>query len=250
VGAAAAAPAARPRRAARGTPRARTGAPGGRRRAIAVTGTGVPSPRRARRRGEGAQLRAEILAAAERLLLRTGDRDAVSIRAVADAVGVTPPSIYLHFADKGELLYEVCQRHFRALDERMLAAGAQADDPLESLLRRGLAYVRFGLENPEHYRILFMARSDELPGRADDELEDSASFEHMVEAVHRCMDADLMRREDPRTVTIGLWATAHGLTSLFIAKPNFPWPDRLALAEQVLTAHCQGLLAEEGDPGG
>jgi AcrR family transcriptional regulator len=174
----------------------------------------------------------------------------VSIRAVADAVGVTSPSIYLHFEDKGELLYEVCQRHFRALDERMVAAAARTDDPLESLLRRGLAYVSFGLENPEHYRILFMAREDELPGRAGKELEDSASFAHMVSAVVRCMDAGVMRRDDPRTITIGLWATAHGLTSLFIAKPNFPWPDRLALAERVLRTHCVGLVGEGGDPGG
>ena len=56
------------------------------------------------RRGEGERLREEILDAAERLLIETGNRDAVSIRAVAEAVGVTPPSIYLHFADKTELL--------------------------------------------------------------------------------------------------------------------------------------------------
>jgi len=50
------------------------------------------SPRRHRaRRGEGARLREEILAAGTRLLLETGDEEAVSIRAIAQAVGVTPP---------------------------------------------------------------------------------------------------------------------------------------------------------------
>jgi AcrR family transcriptional regulator len=44
-------------------------------------------------RGQGEQLREEILAAAERLLAKTEDTDAVSIRAVADAVGVASPSI-------------------------------------------------------------------------------------------------------------------------------------------------------------
>ena len=68
------------------------------------------SPRRARaRRGEGPRLREEILAAATRLLAETGDEEAVSIRAVAEAVGVTPPSIYLHFADKTELIFAVCE---------------------------------------------------------------------------------------------------------------------------------------------
>jgi AcrR family transcriptional regulator len=167
----------------------------------------------------------------------------VSIRAVADAVGVTPPSIYLHFADKDELLHEVCERHFALLDERMLAAGAGANDPLDSLLLRGLAYVRFGLENPEHYRILFMAAEKATAHHDDGEIiEKSASLRHMVEAVQRCMDAGLIREDDPRLVTLGLWATAHGLTSLLIAKPSFPWPEPYQLAERILRSHVNGLL--------
>jgi AcrR family transcriptional regulator len=52
-----------------------------------------PSRRPRLPKGEGRQLRDEILAVAERMLLETGSQEAVSIRAVADAVGVTPPSI-------------------------------------------------------------------------------------------------------------------------------------------------------------
>ena len=101
--------------------------------------------------------------AAERLLVETGDEEAVSIRAVADAVGVTPPSIYLHFADKNELMFAVCERQFERLDREMEGAAAKSDDPLESLRLRGKAYVRFGLENPEQYRILFMGKSKATP---------------------------------------------------------------------------------------
>jgi AcrR family transcriptional regulator len=125
---------------------------------------GGSSLRRTRaRRGEGERLREEIIAAAERLLIRSGDAEAVSIRAVADAVGVTPPSIYLHFTDKIELLFAVCARHFQALDHYMEKAVAGVDDPVEPLLRRGRAYIRFGLENPEPYRILFMSKPGATP---------------------------------------------------------------------------------------
>ena len=99
-------------------------------------------------RGEGDRLRDEILAATEKLLLKTGDESAVSIRAIADAVGVTPPSIYLHFADKDELIYSVCQLQFRKLDEVVSETTAGVDDPLEQLRRRGQAYVRFGVGPP------------------------------------------------------------------------------------------------------
>jgi AcrR family transcriptional regulator len=111
--------------------------------------------------------RDEILAAGTRLLLETGDEEAVSIRAIAQAVGVTPPSIYLHFADKTELIYAICGELFRTLDHEMAAAAAGVDDPLEELRRRGRAYVRFGLENAEAYRVLFMHHKDEIPETVD-----------------------------------------------------------------------------------
>ena len=62
-----------------------------------------PLRRRRAPRGSGEQLREEILDATTELLLETGHAKAVSIRSVAQRVGVTPPSIYLHFADKDAL---------------------------------------------------------------------------------------------------------------------------------------------------
>jgi AcrR family transcriptional regulator len=63
----------------------------------------VPARPRARR-GEGDKLRDHLLTATERLMIESGGADTVSIRAIADAVGVTPPSIYLHFPDKEALI--------------------------------------------------------------------------------------------------------------------------------------------------
>ena len=72
--------------------------------------------RRARaRRGEGEHLREEILEAATRLVAETGSVDAVSMRMIADAVGVSPPSLYLHFADKSELVFACCDAQFSRL---------------------------------------------------------------------------------------------------------------------------------------
>src|SRR5262249_4490602 len=126
---------------------------------MTVTRASTVRARPRSRRGEGEKLRDDLLDATERLMLESGDADAVSIRAIADAVGVTPPSIYLHFPDKESLIFAVCERHFEAFDLVIEEAGNSTDDPVESLRRRGQAYVRFGLENPEPYRILFMTRS-------------------------------------------------------------------------------------------
>jgi AcrR family transcriptional regulator len=184
--------------------------------------TTAPTHRRRARRGEGDRLREEILDAAERLLIERGSEDAVSIRAIADAVGVTPPSIYLHFADKEELFVAVCDARFEELDRRSEEAAAGATDPMDEVRRRGEAYIRFGLDNPEQYRILFLDYQPHT--NAADQVEKWACLQHMVDAVARAMDAGMITRADPFFVTLQLWAAAHGLTSLLITKPNVPWP--------------------------
>src|ERR687889_2900768 len=103
-------------------------------------------------RGKGAELRGELLRAAMDLLTETGEEDAVSLRAVAQRVGVSVPSIYLHFADKQALLDAVCEEVFAALDTAMQSAAADAPNVFEGLRRQGVAYVEFAIANPEHYR--------------------------------------------------------------------------------------------------
>lgn len=195
------------------------------------------------RRGEGQKLKEHILAAAEQLLLETGDEDAVSIRAVAKKVGVTPPSIYIHFPDKAELIFQVCDKLFRDLDERFEAAAAGVDDPLESLMLRGKTYVQFGLEHPEHYRIMFMNNPGSTPDRYKAGMgQGDGAFGHLVEAVQRCIDGGALPPQDPLNAAIALWVTAHGITSLLLAKPHFPWPDdREALIEGLCRTAVTGL---------
>ena len=202
-----------------------------------------PAGRPRSRRGEGERLRDEILAAAERLLLRTADEDAVSMRAIAEEAGVAPPSIYLHFADKSELLFEVCERHFAALDAATSSAAAQGDGPLDALRLRGEAYFRFGLEHPEHYRILFLGKPTTTPPAwLSEKLAEAAALGHLVEDVQRCVDAGVLRPGvDPFLVAIGLWMAIHGAVSLMIAKPAFPWPDPEVVLDHVLDTQVFGL---------
>jgi AcrR family transcriptional regulator len=197
--------------------------------------------RRRARRGQGEKLREEIIAATERLLIRTGDMEQVSVRAVADAVDVTTPSIYLHFADKLELVFAVCEKHFADFDRTLEEAAAQSDDPLESLRLRGQAYVRFGLEHPEEYRILFMSKPAATPeGWSNERLMGNAAFGHLVQGVDRCLEAGVIAPGNPVLVASGLWAVVHGITSLLIANRGLVWPVE-ELVDHVVGAHLAGL---------
>ena len=151
-------------------------------------------------------------------------------------------SFQLQFEDKNELIFAVCERQFERLDRVTEEAAAASDDPLESLRLRGKAYVRFGLENPEHYRILFMGKAKATPEEFDDErLRVAASFDHLVGAVQRCMDAGEIPHSDAFFVALGMWIAVHGLTSLLIAKPDFPWPGAEDLVDHFCSVHVAGL---------
>jgi AcrR family transcriptional regulator len=209
----------------------------------------VASRRPRARKGEGAALRDEILDATERLLLETGSAEAVSIRAVADRVGVTPPSIYRHFADKNDLIFEVCARHFAALDDLLARAAEGIDDPVDRLRAMGLAYIRFGLANPEPYRILFMTGADDTPEEYKAVvLRDNAAFEQGRRCTQACIDAGRFRPgfTDAYRLAIGFWARVHGLTSLLIAKPQFPWPaDQDAFVDEYASICLAGVARDE-----
>jgi AcrR family transcriptional regulator len=201
--------------------------------------TAPAHPRRRARRGEGERLREEILVAARAMLAETNDADAVSIRAVAERVGVSTPSIYLHYADKTALLDAVCEAVFADLDQAMEAAAATTEDPFDALRLRGNCYVRFALENPEQYRLAMMR----MPGHQDsspnafsaDDIVAGPTHKHLTEAVQRCIDIGVFAPgTDPLIVTTGLWAAAHGAVSLCLAKPDLVGDQALALCEMVI----------------
>lgn len=193
-------------------------------------------------RGSGELLADEIRQAATDLLLSRGGEAGVSIRAVADAVGVTPPSIYLHFKDKEELLDAVCARYFEQFDAVMMAASASCEDVVERGLAQGLAYVRFAIDNPVIFRAAF-ARATTTPTQTDEVLMASA-FQHFSETVVDLMDEGLLPPGDVVPVVLKLWSVAHGVAALMTAKPGLPWGDDLSLAEGVLRAAFHGFVQE------
>jgi AcrR family transcriptional regulator len=197
------------------------------------------------RRGEGEKLREEILAAVSALLDETNDEAAVSIRAIAERVGVTPPSIYRHFADKDEMLGAVCADVFVQLTAGIAQAAASATSPIDALAGAGRCYVEFGLAHPEHYRLVFMRppftghgdhselrdalaageipESDRLFG--GDALAGSEAFKALYDLVDMMLaQLPAPTRPDVFTVTTSMWTAMHGITSLRISKPDFTWP--------------------------
>ncbi|MGH9180150.1 MAG: TetR/AcrR family transcriptional regulator [Acidimicrobiales bacterium] len=168
------------------------------------------------------------------------------IRAIAEAVGVSAPSIYLHFADKDELIREVCQVQFRKLDAAVDSMMGDAVDPVEQLRRRGQAYVGFGVAHPEHYRIMLMGKDhldeDEV---AAGRMAGMGSFLALIANVQACMDTGAFAPADPAMVATLLWTAVHGMTSLRITVPTFPTlADADGLLDRLLDILARGLAPD------
>lgn len=208
-----------------------------------------PTTRARARRGEGGKLRTEILDAAERLLVRKGSMDAVSVRGIASTVGVSPPSIYLHFSDKDELFFEVCARRFEEFAAEMRIACEGVTDPVERIERLGRAYVRYGLERPEHYDVLFSQKVIPLEQvEAPEDLPGMDALAMLVQAVADGVGSGALREVDPYLAAVGLWSQVHGVVMLLLASHRYedhlPMPDTETLVDHCLTTAMHGLLKE------
>lgn len=202
-------------------------------------------PRPRSRRGEGGRLREELVEATADLLHRAGHPDHVSVRAIADRVGVTPPSVYRHFPDKESLIFEVCHRHFAGFDRYLDDAVAGVDDPVERIRRRADAYVRFGLDGPETYRIMFMGAGPVLPeGVAYEDLIYGGAFGALIGDVEEGQRHGLLRTDvSPEHAALTMWTALHGIVSLLIVDMEFPWPPVDVLTAAVVDAQLRAYAA-------
>src|SRR3954470_21330140 len=104
-------------------------------------------------RGQGEQLRGDLIHAALTLLSQTGDPEDVSIRAVAKAAGVSPTAAYRHFEDRDDLIVAACGANFDHFTEYLVARFGQVEDAFDRLLAAGEAYLSFATEDPGRYRV-------------------------------------------------------------------------------------------------
>ncbi|MFB8008881.1 TetR/AcrR family transcriptional regulator [Nocardia sp. NPDC056000] len=185
------------------------------------------------RRGEGALLRAELVTAASTLLEDLDGQEALSLRAVARAAGIAPQSVYLHFADRRELLTAVYQVRFAELRETLETARdavpkGNAAERLSSICH---AYVDYGTRNPGHYRVLFGTAGTPGWEPTEGQLPGLPTMRLLIDAAADCGSTD------PDATALCLWAAMHGMITLRQDRPSFPWPPLDTLIRTMVDAH-------------
>jgi len=186
------------------------------------------------------ELRRTILDAAREAFVEDGYRS-VSMRKLAERIGCSHANLYLHFRDKEALFDCLVDESFAQFADGLqrLIESAGSGDPVKLLRKAGRAYVEFGVANPSVYEFAFLMRR---PGKGKPR-KPSVTYERLRSLVRRCMVEKRFRRMDVEAASQALWAAAHGITSLLVLRPAFPWADRDKLIGQVIDAAVDGLLA-------
>ncbi len=192
----------------------------------------------ARREKHKAALRAEILGAAREIFVRDG-YEGFSMRKLAQRIDYSPANIYLYFKDKNEIFDCLVEESFATLLASLPQPGpAPAEDPLPLLKQSLRMYVNFALAHPNHYRFAFLLQ----PGVKPRPHKQRAAYESLRTKVRRCVERKLFHTTDVDCTAQALWAAAHGIASLLIQRPNFPWAPREKLICQGLNSAVDSLL--------
>lgn len=208
-----------------------------------------PHERRAREKGE---TRTKIIDAARAMFAAEG-YEAVTMRRIAETIEYTPTTIYGHFKDKESLIRAVCETDFLRLAQQFQKI-ASIPDPIARLRKAGLAYAQFGVEFPNHYRLMFMTPRPPIDPKSV--TIEQGNVEEDAYAFVRAIVADGMERrsfreelKDVELLTQTVWAAVHGVVSLEIAKENDPWMEWRPFKKRIelmIDTMIDGLVRKKG----
>ena len=194
-----------------------------------------------RKEREREEMRKLILDGAQKLFLLNGF-DKVSIRNIADEIEYSPATIYLYFKDKNELLYALHQRGFVQMVQEFQPL-LLLTDPFEKLVEMGRSYIRFAVENPELFDLMFIMTAPMDTLEKKEWIEGDQAFGLLMQVVQECMDAGVFQKHDVQATAMMIWSGIHGYTALFLRKRlgMFPECDRQIIMDDAFDLFCETL---------
>ena len=172
--------------------------------------------KRKRRSYHHGDLKNALIAAGLDILSKEGV-GALSLRSVAQKVGVSHAAPYAHFVDKQALIAAISTEGYERLYEAIRAVVAEHErDPARQLVEGAWAYVRFALDDPAHFKVTLsgvVAKEKDYPAFVE---VSKKSFAQVVSIVESCQANGVLPKGSPDLVAVGVWSLMHGLVSLLL----------------------------------
>ena len=181
-------------------------------------------------------LRQKILDAARTILFEDGFAN-LTMRRVAAAIDYAPATIYLHFQSREQIALELCSAGLERLYQRLTAVTAK--DPADRLAGYARAYLKYAQEDPETYRLIFMAEpqlTKAVFSQRGVDARGGASLALIAKTVTELPTAMKNRSLNATELAELLWAALHGLASLRLTCSQALTLDEFRGAQVLVTA--------------
>jgi AcrR family transcriptional regulator len=189
-----------------------------------------------------------ILEAARHIVHEDGI-NALSMREIARRIEYSPAGLYEYFGSKEEIIDAICAEGFYRLNMQLRSTDP-ALPPAEYLAESGRNYVRFAMQNPDFFMLMFTnvhlsdisIQDKHIPFRLH--LAQNPAFQSLIEAVQRCVDAGVIHAEDEEeifTIALSNWQVVHGIAMLGVSF-GARVPNYAEYVDMGLRDHFYGLI--------
>ncbi|GAB3639533.1 TetR/AcrR family transcriptional regulator [Spirosoma arcticum] len=171
-----------------------------------------------RKAKEKENLRELILRGAKTLFVEKGIEQ-TTIRSIADAIDYSVGTVYVYFRDKSAILHALHTQGFTDLSGRFGVLSSVAN-PMERLKAMGKVYIKFALDSPDMYDLMFSVKAPmEFLSTINEEwIEGKATFDALRMTVKHCMDAGHFSGHELEPLSFMIWSLVHGMCSLQIGQ--------------------------------
>ena len=190
-------------------------------------------------------IRQRIIASARELFLDEGF-EKVSMRKIAVKARCTPTTLYHYFRNKRHILHFLWEELFQQLSDSCMEAVQGYSDPLSRIRRLMTQYIRYWLENRDHYRVIFMI--EDLSSPPDEDVNATSimgrmqGFQILVEAIEQGCKDGLFFYDDMELIWQILSTHVHGIVSSLITVREIQWRPDHELIESSIETTLRGLL--------
>jgi len=194
---------------------------------------------------EKKQMKDIILKAAMELFLKDGFEN-VTIRKIAKEIDYSPTTIYIYFKDKDEIFKTLQKIAFKKFRDEQLKTSI-IEDPYERFLEHGKSYVKFALNNPGYYDLMFILNEPvKNVKKPEDWVEGLDAYEYLKSNIRELMNANLLKESSVEIAAFSIWSYVHGIASLIIRRGMLiPEEFKKIIVEGSIEYMMQNLLKKE-----
>jgi AcrR family transcriptional regulator len=149
-------------------------------------------------------------------LIATRDAQDVSLREVARGVGVSATSVYRHFPDKHALMTALAHEGLKQLGTAQRLASDAAGGGEAGFAATGRAYVRFALDHPALFRLIFASPALHAGGAGDGPADRGGGSEAATLLLANAVRQAAAMGDDAQVHAVRAWSLVHGLAMLML----------------------------------